>query len=144
MERMSEIKTVLVAPTTTLNSGGTANISGVDSTIDTLGYDFLQVVVLTGTIASGGEVSVFKLQSSDTDGSYADVTGATVGADAADDTADDSRLVINVPLAGQKRYWQAVVSCDESANTPVTVIANLGKANSSPASDSALVASATL
>jgi len=140
MERVSEIKTVLVAPTTTLNSGGTANISGVDSTIDTLGYDFLQVVVLTGTIASGGEVSVFKLQSSDTDGSYVDYTGATVGADAAGDTDDDGRLVINVDLRGKERYWQAVVSCDEAANTPVTVIANLGKADTSPAADSDLIA----
>ena len=139
MERVSEIKTVVVSETVTLASGGTTGITSNE--IDTLGYDFLQVVVLAGTMAASSGISVFKLQSATTSGgSFSDYTGAATAADPLSATDDDKRAVINVDLRGKDRFWKAVVTTAESGNSAVTVIANLGKAHKSPAADNDLAA----
>lgn len=131
MDFMSGIKPVLVSPTTTLNSGGTASITS--ATIDTDGYDFLVVAFLSGTVAASGELSAAKLQSSDASGSgYADVTGAALSTNSIEAADDDSFALIRVNLDGHKRYWQAVASTDAAADCPITVVAFLGKANISP------------
>ena len=136
MENVSELKTVLVSATTTLNSGGTAAITSAE--VDTIGYDFCKFVVLTGTVAASGEVSVLKAQSSDTSGSgFADAIDAGTNPIGAAD--DDSRYELNANLVGAKRYWQIVASTDAAADCPVTVIAILGKADKAPAEDAALI-----
>lgn len=138
MEFSSECKPHLFAPTTTLNSGATADITGVDSEIDTAGFDTLVVVFQAGTIASGGELSVAKLQASDTSGSgFADVTGAALEANVFGDTDDDKFAIIQVDLRGanSKRYWLPVASTDASANCDVTVFGWLARGDVSPFSD---------
>lgn len=115
---------VSVSGAVTLNSGGTAAITSaaVDTVQNGVKYRRATIILLTGTVASGGELSVFKVQSSSTSGgTYADVTGADAGADPLDEDADDSYAIIDVDLnaAQADRFLKVVASTDEAANCPI-------------------------
>lgn len=115
---------VSVSGAVTLNSGGTAAITSaaVDTLQNGVKYRHATIILLTGTVATSGELSVFKVQSSATSaGSYADVSGADAGANALDEDADDSYAIIDVDLnaAGANRFLKVVASSDAAANCPI-------------------------
>lgn len=95
------VKTVVV------NTGTVAGTTGINCTaVDTLGYSAYRVLVLLGTLTAGQVTSV-KAQESDTNGSFADVTGAVTG-NAAD--ADGGKLLILEVYKPQKRWIQPVIN----------------------------------
>lgn len=104
----------------TLNTGGTATATSaaVDTIQNSVRYDRAVVQLLTGTIAASGNLSVFKLQSSDTSGgTYTDVTGGAL-LTLPDQDSDDVFLQIDVDLqkAGAKRYLKVVATTDAAAD----------------------------
>ena len=93
------------------------NSSPTTLSIDTAGYEYLEVFVLLG--ATDIALTALKLQSSDTDGSYTDVTGLVYGTSvgingstAALPTASDGNKLFKfeVDLRGQKRYFKLLAT----------------------------------
>jgi len=96
------VKTVVVG------TGTVAGTSAVNlTTVDTLGYAGYRICVLLGALTAG-QVTKLKVQefTSDTSGSYADVTGAITAA-AAD--ADAGKLLILEVYKPQMRWIRPVV-----------------------------------
>jgi hypothetical protein len=116
------------------------NASPTTNSIDTKGFDYLEVDVMIG--ASDIAMAVLKLQSSDTDGSYADVTGLIWGTSAniagatstLPSATDDNKIFsFQVDLRGQKRYFDLVATTgDGTAGTYITAIARLSMAKDMP------------
>ena len=111
------------------------NAAVTTAAIDTLGWDYLEVFVYLG--ATDIAMTVCKLQTSDTDGSYADLTGAVYGTstDIAGSTSalpiatDDNKCFkIEVDLRGKKRYFDLAATCgDGTAGTYITAFAILSR-----------------
>ena len=111
------------------------NASPATVSIDTLGYDYLEVICYFGAMDIAA--TVLKLQSSDTDGSYADVTGLVWGTSAniAGSTStlpsatDDNKIFLfQVDLRGHKRWFDLAVTLgDGSAGTYFVALARLSK-----------------
>jgi len=116
------------------------NTSFATAAIDTAGFDYLQVVVTLG--ATDIALTVLKLQTSDTDGSYADLTGAVFGTSTGIDgvastlpsaTDDNKIFVIEVDLRGKKRWFDLVATIgDGSAGGFLAVTAILSKSEIAP------------
>jgi hypothetical protein len=110
------------------------------NSIDTAGYDYLQVVVTLG--ATDIALAALKLQTSDTDGSYADLTGAVFGTSTniAGSTStlpsatDDNKIfVIEVDLRGKKRYFDLVATMgDGTAGGFLAAVAILSRGEITP------------
>ncbi len=109
------------------------NASAATTAIDTLGYSHVAIIVSLG--ATDIALTALKLQESDTDGSYADVTGAIFGT-SADPTGtattlpaatDDNKLyAIFVNMSGRKRWLDlACTFGDGAAGGYVSVLAIL-------------------
>ncbi len=121
------------------------NASWTTTEIDTLGYNYLTVVVNIG--ATDIAMAALKLQQSDTSGSgFADVTSLDSDGDTDIDgnastlptATDDNKLFIfQVDLRGKKRYWDLVATAgDGTAGTYASAIAILSKADDAPTSSS--------
>jgi hypothetical protein len=120
------------------------NASYATTSIDTAGFEYLEVFVFLG--ATDIAMTALKLQESDTDGSYADVTGLIYGTSAgiAGTTAalpiatDDNKCFkFEVDLRGRKRYFDLVATAgDGSAGTFLTAFALLSRASDHPVSAS--------
>jgi hypothetical protein len=116
------------------------NASWTTNAIDTAGFDYLQVVVTLG--ATDIALTALKLQTSDTDGSYADLTGAVFGTSAniAGSTStlpsatDDNKIfVIEVDLRGKKRYFDLVATIDDgTVGGFISAVAVLSKGEITP------------
>jgi hypothetical protein len=116
------------------------NASFTTNAIDTAGFDYLQVVVTLG--ATDIAMTALKLQTSDTDGSYADLTGAVFGtsntiagtASTLPSATDDNKLfIIEVDLRGKKRFFDLVATMgDGSAGGFVAAVAILSKGEITP------------
>lgn len=116
------------------------NASFTTNSIDTAGYDYLQVVVTLG--ATDIALTALKLQTSDTDGSYADLTGAVFGtstnttgsASTLPSATDDNKLfVIEVDLRGKKRYFDLVATMgDGSVGGFISAVGILSKGEVTP------------
>jgi hypothetical protein len=129
-------KYVLVTPPAAILD----NASATTNSIDTKGWDYLQVVCSIG--ATDIAMSALKLQTSDTDSSYADLTGAVFGTSTNIDGAtsavpsatDDNKVfVIEVDLRGKKRYFDLVATAGNgTAGTYFTALAILSKGEISP------------
>jgi hypothetical protein len=120
------------------------NASYTTTSIDTAGFEYLEVFVFLG--ATDIAMTALKLQESDTDGSYADVTGLIYGTSAgiAGTTAalpiatDDNKCFkFEVDLRGRKRYFDLVATAgDGSTGTFLTAFALLSRASDHPVSAS--------
>jgi hypothetical protein len=120
------------------------NASYTTTSIDTAGFEYLEVFVFLG--ATDIAMTALKLQESDTDGSYADVTGLIYGTSAgiAGTTAalpiatDDNKCFkFEVDLRGRKRYFDLVATAgDGAAGTFLTAFALLSRASDHPVSAS--------
>lgn len=131
-------KTVAVTPPAAIID----NASATTASIDTLGYDYLKVVVHLG--ATDIAMTALKLQNSDTDGSYADVTGLVFGTstNTAGSTStlpsatDDNKFFVffvDLRASGGKRYYDLVATCgDGSTGTYLAAWAELWRAEDVP------------
>jgi hypothetical protein len=120
------------------------NASLTTASIDTAGYEYLEVFVYLG--ATDIAMTALKLQESDTDGSYGDVTGLVYGTSAGisgttstlpSATDDNKCFKFEVDLRGRKRYFDLVATCgDGTAGTFVTAFALLSRGSDHPVSAS--------
>lgn len=135
MATSENTKTVLVAATDTLASGGTAALTTAE--VDSLGYDRARFVLLVGTAAASSGISTIVPKHSDTSGSgYTSLTTITdpVGA-----TDDNGRYEVVVSLEDKGRYLDFDVTTAESGNIDVTAICILERGDEDPAEDAGLI-----
>ena len=116
------------------------NASPTTASIDTKGWDWATIYVHFGAMDIA--MAAFKLQQSDTDSNYADITGAnfstgtlTDGTSAAlpSATADNGFWAFQVDLRAVKRYLDLVITTgDGAAGTYVTAWAVLSRGSAAP------------
>ena len=120
-------------PTAAIGATATATL-----TIDTLGYDHASVSVLRAANASTVFANAIKIEESDDNSSYANVTalvgggtgGFTIPAIAASATGSASILKLDVDTKAKKRYLK--VSYTPGASATVAIVARLGRGEVSP------------
>ncbi len=117
------------------------NASWVNVEIDTLGYDYLQVIFMLG--ATDIAMAVLKMQEATaTGGSFADITGLVFGTSTnvagntsalpADDE-DGNIFIFDINLLGRKRFLDLVATAgDGSAGTYASAIGILSRAGNAP------------
>ena len=126
-------KVVGDVPTAAIGATATATL-----TIDTLGYDHASVTVLRASNASTVFANVIKVEESDDNSSYANVTalvgggtgGFSIPAIAASATGSASILKLDVDTKAKKRYLK--VSYTPGASATVSIVARLGRGEVSP------------
>ncbi len=111
------------------------NASATTASIDTQGFNYMEVFVYFGAMDIAA--TAVKLQTSDTDGSYADLTGAVYGTSTdisgstsslPSATSDNTCFKFEVDLRGKKRYFDLVLTLgDGAAGTYVTAWAQLSR-----------------
>jgi hypothetical protein len=139
-------------------NNATSAITNVIDTVSMNGGD-LAVIVTLG--ATAGNFSALKVQESDDNSSYSDVTGCVVATsldidggatDLPDGTGDDAgTYLFHIPLtASRKRYFKVVATEDNTGATLFSVVAivtpnasgaafsNAGQADASPADNCVL------
>ena len=107
-------------------------------TIDTLGYDHASVSVLRASNSSTVFANAVKVEESDDNSSYSNVTalvgggtgGFTIPAIAASATGSSSILKLDVDTKAKKRYLK--VSYTPGASATVAIVARLGRGEVSP------------
>ena len=120
-------------PTAAIGATATATL-----TIDTLGYDHASVSVLRAANASTVFANAIKIEESDDNSSYANVTalvgggtgGFSIPAIAASATGSASILKLDVDTKAKKRYLK--VSYTPGASATVAIVARLGRGEVSP------------
>jgi hypothetical protein len=117
------------------------NASWTAVEIDTIGYDYAQVIVHIGALDIA--LTVLKIQETDTTGaSYTDVTGLVFATsiNSAGDTStlpaadeDNEFFVFNIDLRGRKRFLDLVATIDDgSTGGFLSAIAILSRAETGP------------
>ena len=123
------------------------NASWTTNEIDTLGYNYLTVIVNIG--ATDIAMAALKLQQSDTSGSgFADVTGLDSDGDTNIDgaaatlptaTDDNSLFIFQVDLRGKKRYWDLVATAGNgTTGTFASAVAILSNADDADVTSSTM------
>lgn len=112
--------------------------SAVTLTVDTLGYDYASLTVLRGSNASTVFATVLKVEESDDNSSYSNVTGMVGGTDftipAVTDTAGTSIVKLDVSTTAKKRYLK--VTATPAASLPVAITGRLSRGENAPATAS--------
>lgn len=110
------------------------NAALTTAAIDTKGWDYLDIYVIFGAMDIA--MAVLKLQTSDTDGSYADMTGgsfATSPATLPAADADNTVVAWHVNLVGKKRWFDvAATTGDGALGTYSTIVAILSRGEQAP------------
>ena len=128
-------KVVAELPTAAIGSTATATL-----TIDTIGYDHASVTVLRASNASTVFANAVKVEESDDNSSYSNVTalvgGGTGGFSipAVSNTSSAAILKFDIDTRAKKRYLK--VSYTPGATATVAMVARLGRAEESPVSNS--------
>jgi hypothetical protein len=120
-------------PTAAVGATATATL-----TIDTIGYDHASIAVLRASNASTVFANAIKIEESDDNSSYSNVTafvgggtgGFTIPAIAASATGSASILKLDVDTKAKKRYLK--VSYTPGASATVSIVARLGRGEVSP------------
>ena len=106
--------------------------SAVTLTVDTLGYDYASVTVLRASNASTVFASVLKVEESDDNSSYANVSGYVGGTDftipVVSDTASAAIVKLDVDTKARKRYLKVTATPAVSVNTVVAARLSRGDA----------------
>lgn len=120
------------------------NASLTTASIDTKGYGYARIYVYLG--ATDIAMTALKVQESDTDGSYADITGLVYGTSsniagstsALPSASDDNKcFLFEIDLRGRKRYLDLVATCgDGAAGTYATAWCILSHGSDAPVSAS--------
>lgn len=117
--------------------------SAVSLTIDTLGYDYASVSVLRASNASTVFASVLKLEQSDDNSSYSDVSGFVGGTDftipAVSDTSSAAIVKLDVDTKAKKRYLKVTATPAVSVNTVVTARLSRGEVAPATASEAGVI-----
>lgn len=117
--------------------------SAVTLTIDTRGYDHASVSVLRAGNASTVFASVLKVEQSDDNSSYADVSGLVGGTDfaipAVADTASVSIVKLDIDTKAKKRYLKVTATPGVSVNTVVTARLSRGEETPVTAADAGVI-----
>ena len=117
------------------------NAAWTTNEIDTLGWDYLQIVFIMG--ATDIAVALLKVTDSDTSGSgFTDVTGLIMGTSTNTDgstsallsASDDNKIqLFEIDLRGRKRYIDlSATAGDGTAGTYAAAIAILSRAKDAP------------
>jgi hypothetical protein len=110
------------------------NAAATTASVDTKGWNELMFLVSLGALDIA--VTAFKVQTSDTDGSYADLSGAdfSVSPLTLPAATDDNKLyAVFIDLRGKKRYFDLSLTLgDGAAGTYVSVLAVLTDGNQAP------------
>ncbi|MGA1399296.1 MAG: hypothetical protein ACO38P_02795 [Phycisphaerales bacterium] len=124
-------KVVGDVPSAAIGATATATL-----TIDTLGYDHVSVNVLRASNSSTVFANVIKVEESDNNSSYSNVTalvgGGTGGftVPAVSDTATSAVLKMDIDTKSKKRYLK--VSYTPGASATVAMVARLGRGEVAP------------
>jgi hypothetical protein len=106
--------------------------SAVTLTIDTLGYDHASVSVMRASNASTVFASVLKIEESDDNSSYSNVSGLVGGTDFTIPTVSDTSAVavvkLDVDTKAKKRYLKVTATPAVSVNTVVAARLSRGDA----------------
>lgn len=127
--------------------------SATTAEIDTLGWDFLTIVVYLG--ATDIAMSALAVTESDTSGSgHANITGAVFGTSTDIDgstsslpsaTDDNGFFICELDLRGRKRYIDVTATIGNgTAGTFITILGILEKGDTSPTSVSGMGAAGAL
>lgn len=112
------------------------NSAYTTNSIDTKGYEYLDVYVMFGAMDIA--MAALKLQTSDTDSAYGDLSGADFSVSPATlpSATDDNHLFhIGVDLKGKKRFFDLVATAgDGAAGTYMVAWAVLSRAKVTPTS----------
>lgn len=125
-------KVVAELPSAVVGSTATASL-----TVDTLGYDYCSLSVLRASNASTVFANVLKVEESDNNSSYADVTtlvgGGTGGftIPAVSNTSATSVVKLDVDTKARKRYLK--VSYTPGASATVAITGRLSRGGEAPA-----------
>jgi len=130
-------RVVAELPTAAVGATATANL-----TIDTIGYDYCSLTVLRASNAATTFANVLKVEESDDNSSYANVTalvaggtgGFTVPAISVAGTSSASVVKLDIDTKARKRYLK--VSYTPGASATVAITGRLSRAAESPASAS--------
>lgn len=128
-------KVVGDVPSAAIGSTATATL-----TIDTLGYDHVSVNVLRASNSSTVFANVIKVEESDNNSSYSNVTalvGGGVGGfavPAVSDTSSSAILKMDIDTKVKKRYLK--VSYTPGASATVAMVARLGRGEVAPVTTS--------
>ncbi|NBW21285.1 MAG: hypothetical protein EBR82_76315 [Caulobacteraceae bacterium] len=130
-------RVVAELPTAAVGSTATATL-----TIDTIGYDYCSLAVLRASNSSTTFANVLKVEESDDNSSYGNVTalvaggagGFTVPAITAAGTNSVSVVKLDVDTKARKRYLK--VSYTPGASATVAITGRLARAESSPSTAS--------
>ena len=122
----SQMEKVLASVPTAVGS------SAVTLTIDSLGYDYASVSVLRASNASTVFASVLKVEESDDNSTYSNVTGLVGGTDftipTVSDTASAAIVKLDVDTKSRKRYLKVTATPAVSVNTVVSARLSRGDA----------------
>lgn len=117
--------------------------SAVTLTIDTLGYDHASVTVLRASNASTVFASVLKVEESDDNSTYSNVSGLVGGTDftipAVSDTASAAIVKLDVDTKAKKRYLKVTATPAVSVNTVVTARLSRGEVAPATASEAGCI-----
>jgi hypothetical protein len=127
-------KVVAEVPAAALGATATATL-----TIDTIGYDHASVTVLRASNASTVFANAVKVEESDDNSSYSNVTalvgggtgGFSIPAVTVAGTASAAILKMDIDTKAKKRYLKVSYTPGASAN--VAIVARLGRGEESPA-----------
>lgn len=117
--------------------------SDVTLTIDTLGYDHASITVLRASNASTVFASALKIEQSDDDSSYANVSGLVGGTDftiPAASTSVASIVKMDVDTKAKKRYLKVTATPAVSVNTSITARLSRGEVAPATASEAGVAA----
>lgn len=139
MVSLQSVRYINVTPPASIT--GAVTTASIDTVQNGVKFDYLTVVVYIGALTV--DLTSLKLQTSDTDGSYADLTGFVGGTDFTLPTAtDDNKFVVfNVDLRGKKRYFDVVANTGAAACVmSIAAILSRGKIGPNSADDSNVLA----
>ena len=125
--------------------------SAVTNVVDTLGYGGGELLMVASLGATAGNFTAFKVQESDDNSSFSDVTGCVVATstdieggatDLPDGTGDDNGLyVFQIQLTGsRKRYFKLVATEDNTGVTLMVCLAIIAPAGLAPVDTNAAIA----
>jgi hypothetical protein len=126
-------KVVALLPTAAVGSTATSTL-----TIDRLGYDHVSVSAVRASNASTVFASVLKVEESDDDSSYANVTALVGGGSggftipAVSATGSAAIVKIDIDARAKKRYLK--VSMTPGASATLAIVARLSRAEEAPVS----------
>lgn len=140
MIHAQNVKLVSALPTAAVGSTATSTI-----TVDRLGYDHVSVSCIRASNAATTFASVLKVEESDNNSDYSDVTalvGGGVGGftiPAVSDTASAAVVKLDIDARARKRYLK--VSMTPGATATLAFVASLSRAEESPvtASDAGVI-----